>query len=202
MLNGQHSVNQPCGWLYFTKTEMPTLEQQLDSQQFSNAYELVNGAVMHAENGNQFQVPADVLKRHVDFGNFVEIRIDSARFSVHEETAEKCVCSSCNGEMSKPILSHSHPASLISIPEQNVPSRGWGEDFWVRTTLHEGKLLKGIVDNPLVETRLHGLCQDDEIVFHEDHILAIHNSHRQEMVLRMDASDMKELAEWLGSQRS
>jgi hypothetical protein len=194
-------MNQPYGWLCFTKIEMPTLEQQFERQQFSNGYELVNGVVMHAENGNRFQVPPDVLKRHVNIGHFVEIRMDSARFFVHEETAEKCVCSSCNGEMSKPILSHIHPASLLSIPEQNVPSRGWGEDFWVRATMHEGKLLKGIVDNPLVETRLHGLCQDDAIVFHEDHILAVHDSHRQEMVLRMDASDLKELAEWLGSQR-
>ena len=37
-------MNQPSGWLYFTKTEMPTLEQQLESQQFSNGYELVNGS--------------------------------------------------------------------------------------------------------------------------------------------------------------
>ena len=39
----------------------------------------------------------------------------------------------------------------------------------------------------------------DEIVFHEDHILAVHDSHRQELVLGMDAADLKELAQWLGS---
>lgn len=42
-------------------------------------------------------------------------------FSVHEETAEKCSCISCNGELTKPILKHDHPASIAPIPKQNVP---------------------------------------------------------------------------------
>ena len=60
---------------------------------------------------------------------------------------------------------------------------------------------KGIVDNPLYEARLHTLHQGGEIVFHEDHFLAVHDSHRQELVLGMDAADLKELAQWLGSHR-
>ena len=55
-----------------------------------------------------------------------------------------------------------------------------------------------MVDNPLVEARLHGLSQGDEIVFHQDNILAVHDIHRHEMVAGMDAIDLKELAQWLG----
>ncbi len=47
-------------------------------------------------------------------------------------------------------------ATLLPLPKQNVPSRGWGEDFWVRVSEREGKFLKGTVDNPLYEARLHG----------------------------------------------
>jgi hypothetical protein len=180
---------------------MTTLQQQFDQHRFSNDYELVNGVVMHTENGDRFQIPPDVMKRHVSIGQFVELRIDSPRFSVHEDAPEKCVCSSCNGELTKPILKHEHPASLMPIRKQSVPSRGWGEDFWVQITERSEKLLKGVVDNPLYEARLHGLHQGDEIVFHEDHILAVHDIHRQEIVVGMDAADLKELAKWLGSHR-
>ena len=64
-----------------------------------------------------------------------------------------------------------------------------------------GNYFCGIVDNPLVETRLHGLKQGDEIVFHEDHILAVHDIHRQELVASMDVADLKELARWVGQMR-
>ena len=100
--------------------------------------------------------------------------------------------------MTKPILRHDHPASLVPLPKQTVPSRGWGEDFWVRVTERSGSLLLGVVDNPLVEARMHGLKHGDQIVFHEDHILAVHDIHRQELVAGMDAIDLKELAQWLG----
>jgi hypothetical protein len=103
--------------------------------------------------------------------------------------------------MTKPILRHEHPASLLPLPTQQIPSRGWGEDFWVRVTERDGRFLKGVVDNPLVEARLHGLKQGDELVFHEDHLLAVHQIHRQEIVLGMDTADLKELAQWLDSQR-
>ena len=62
---------------------------------------------------------------------------------------------------------------------QNIPSRGWGEDFWVKVSERCGDHFRGVVDNPLVEARLHGLNQKDEIIFHEDHILAVHDIHRQ-----------------------
>ena len=61
-----------------------TIQQQFRDQRFANGYELVDGVAMHAENGDQFQIPHDVLKRHVRAGYFVELRIDSPRFSVHE----------------------------------------------------------------------------------------------------------------------
>jgi len=176
-----------------------TLKQQFDDQQFANGYQLVNGVTMHAENPNSFHIPPAVIKRHVRPGQFVELRIDSPRFSVHEDAPEKCTCPSCNGDLTKPILRHNHPASLLPLPKQNVPSRGWGEDFWVRVTDRSGSLFRGVVDNPLVEVRLHGLKHGDEVVFHEDHILAVHDIHRQELVAGMDGADLKELAQWLGS---
>ena len=173
------------------------LQQQFDDQQFANEYQLVNGVAMHAENPDNFQIPPDVIKRHVRPGQFVELRIDSPRFSVHEDAAEKCTCPSCNGELTKPILRHDHPASLVPLPKQNIPSRGWGEDFWVKVSERCGDHFRGVVDNPLAEARLHGLNQGDEIIFHEDHILAVHDIHRQELVAGMDEADLKELTQWL-----
>ena len=152
---------------------MTTLQQQFDDQNLANDYQLVNGVATHAENPDHFQIPPDVIKRHVRPGQFVELRIDSPRFSVHEDAPEKCECPSCNGEMTKPILRHEQPASLRPLPEHDVPSRGWGEDFWVRVTERSNRLLRGVVDNPLVESRLHELKQGDEIIFHEEHILAV-----------------------------
>ena len=177
------------------------LQHQFDSQQFSNDYQLVNGVAMHAENPENFHAPPAVIKRHVRSGQFVELRIDSPRFSVHEGDAAKCSCPSCNGEMTKPVLRHENPASLVPLPKQNVPSRGWGEDFSVQITERSGSLFCGVVDNSLVEARLHGLKQDEEIVFHEDHILAVHDIHRQELVVGMDVASLKELASWIRSLR-
>ena len=178
-----------------------SLRQPFDSQQFSNDYQLVNGVAMHSENPENFHIPPEVIKRHIHPGQFVELRIDSSRFSVHEDAPEECSCPSCNGEMTKPILRHSHPASLVPLPKQAVPTRGWGEDFWVQITDRSGNYFCGVVDNPLVEGRLHGLKQGDEIMFHEDHILAVHDIHRQELVLGMDVADLKELAQWIGRMR-
>ena len=174
------------------------LEQNFQAQRFANGYELVNGVAMHADNPGNFQIPPDVLKKHVGVDHFVELRIDSPRFSVHNDAVEKCYCPTCNGEATKPILGHEHPATLLPLSKQGVPSRGWGEDFWVQVTGRGGKFFKGTVDNPLYEARLHELHQGNEIIFHEDHILAVHYVHRQELVLEMDAADLKELAQWLG----
>lgn len=89
----------------------------------------------------------------------------------------------------------------MPLPKQNVPFRGWGENFWVQITKRSGSYFRGVVDNPLVETRLHGLKHGSEIVFHEDHILAVHDIHRQELVVGMDVADLKELAQWVGQMR-
>jgi len=78
---------------------MNNLQQQLSDQQFTNEYQLVNGVAMHAENPDNFQIPPDVIKRHVRPGQFVELRIDSPIFSVQEDDAVKCTCPSCNGEL-------------------------------------------------------------------------------------------------------
>ena len=93
-----------------------SLEQQFAYKHFPNGYELVNGMVMHAENGEHFQISHPVLKKHVGAGHFVELRIDSPRFSVHEDAAEKYYCPTCNGEATNPILGHEHPASLLPLP--------------------------------------------------------------------------------------
>lgn len=176
---------------------MNNLQQQFSDRQFSNEYQLVNGVAMHGENPDNFQIPPEVIKKPIKPDQFVDLRIDSTRFSVHEDAADKCTCPSCNGELSKPILRHNQPASLLPLPKKNAPSRGWGEDFWVRITERRGPFLRGVVDNPLVEARLHGLNQGDVIVFHQDHILAVHDTHRLELVAGMDEFDLKELAQWL-----
>ncbi|MEO2047174.1 MAG: hypothetical protein ABGX16_11440 [Pirellulales bacterium] len=93
-----------------------TLEQRFGQQRFANDYRLVYGAAMHAENEESFQIPHPVLKKHVGIGHFIVLRIDSPRFSVHEDAVEKCYCPTCNGEATKPILSHDHPASLVQLP--------------------------------------------------------------------------------------
>lgn len=61
--------------------------------------------------------------------------------------------------------------------------------------------LRGVVDNPLVEARLHGLNQGEMIIFHEDHILAVHDVHRHELVAGMNVADLKELTQWLAECR-
>ena len=180
---------------------MALLEDEFHSQKFANGYELVNGVVMHRENGDHFRIPPAVIRRNVNSGQFVELRIDSPRFSVHDDSLEKCACPSCDGEMTKPILRHENPETLVPLPEQNIPSRGWGEDFWVRVTERHGEYLKAVVDNALAESRLHEVKLGDEIIFHEDHVLAIHPTARPQLLLSMDADDLKELAEWLGTQR-
>jgi uncharacterized protein YegJ (DUF2314 family) len=89
----------------------------------------------------------------------------------------------------------------LPLPKQDVPSRGWGEDFWVQVIERDGEWFVGTVDNPLYEARLHGLRLGSEIYFHSDNILAVHSSHREEIVLGMDAADLKTLAQWLGTQK-
>ena len=173
------------------------MERKFAQQQLLNGYQLVDGVAMHAENGEHFQIPPAVIKRHIGPAQYVELRVDSPRFSVHDGASEQCACPSCNGAMTKPVLRHTHPASLVPLPRQTVPSRGWGEDFWVRITERSGDLLEGIVDNPLVESRLHGLNLGDRLFFREDHILAVHAIHRQEIVAGMNSDELRLLAAFL-----
>ena len=178
---------------------MGDLAAQLQNQQFSNDYQLVDGERKHQQNPEHFRIPPRVIKRQVNLGHFVELRIDSARFSVHEDVAAPCECPSCKGVMSKPILRHEHPATLVPLPEQRIPSRGWGEDFWVQVIKRDGDLFVGTVDNPLAEARLHGLNIGHQIVFHSDNILAVHDVHRQELILAMNEADLKEMTLWLAT---
>ncbi|REK27177.1 MAG: hypothetical protein DWQ45_09345 [Planctomycetota bacterium] len=177
------------------------LKTRFQRQHFANGYELVDGVSMHQTHGDRFQIPHPALKAHLQPGEFVELRLDSPRFSVHEDAPVQCTCPDCNEQTSKPILRHEQPASLASIPPQAVPSRGWGEDFWVRITERDGDLFQAVVDNPLVEARLHELREGDEVCFHENHILAVHPLHRRNLVSRMTPAEVKDLAEWLASQR-
>lgn len=176
---------------------MNRLQRIFDKQCFNNGYELVDGVAMRAENGQHFQIPPGVIKNHVIASQFVELRIDSSRFSVHELDRQDCKCPSCNGEWSKPILRHESPASLVRLPNQSVPSRGWGEDFWAQVIERDGDIFRGVVDNPLYEARLHGLSYKDEVLFHANHILAVHGIHRREIVSVMSLAELKELADWL-----
>ncbi|MEC8553893.1 MAG: hypothetical protein VXZ82_02685 [Planctomycetota bacterium] len=179
---------------------MPSLEFQFCEQVFLNDYELIDGVAKQEEFGKQFQIPPPVIKRHVAVGHFVELRLDSLRFSMHQEDAAQCSCPSCSGELSSPILRHDHPATLVPLPPQPVPSRGWGEDFWGQVIQREGDFFSARVDNPLVESRLHGVQQEQVIYFREYHVLAVHASHRLDMVSGMEVEDIKELAQWLGEQ--
>jgi hypothetical protein len=178
-----------------------SLELQFNKQSLGNGYQFVDGVRMHREQGDRFQIPPDVLKQQVAVGHFVEVRIDSPRFSVHPDAPEKCTCASCNGEATKPILSHQQPASLMPLPDQSVPSRGWGEDFWMQVTERDGDWLIGRVDNPLYESRLHGLSLDSIAVFHANHILAVHPGHRMELVSSMNEDEVRELIAWLQQQQ-
>lgn len=173
------------------------MKKEFSEQQFQNEYQFINGVEMHADNPENFLIPPQVIKKQITIHQYVELRIDSPRFSVHQEDADKCSCPSCNGEMSKPILRHSHPSSLVDLPDEKVPSRGWGEDFWVKTTKREGEFFCGVVDNALAESRLHGIKQGDTVFFHLDHVLAVHDVHRRELVSSMSVEDLKELAGWL-----
>ena len=182
---------------------MKTLSQQLDEQAFGNDYTLIDGVRMRNEHGRQFQIPPPVIKRHVVGGQFVEVRIDSPRFSMHDEDAIHCACPNCDGELAKPILRHQHPVSLLDEPsaqamrKQRLPSRGWGEDFWVQVERREGEVLAARVDSFLCESRLHGISYQSTILLREEHILAVHDVHRLQLVGGMSAEDLKELAQWL-----
>lgn len=169
--------------------------------QFANEYDLVDGLQMHSENPEHFHIPHRLMKKYLGVGQFVELRIDSPRFSTHPDAPEACNCPVCNGEATKPIIGHPFPLTLINIEPDPVPSRGWGEDFWVEVVERDGNRLKGRVDNRLHETKLHKIEFNSVIDFQMDHVLAIHPIHREALVLSMNADEVKEFSIWLGTLR-
>lgn len=177
-----------------------SIEENFHQQTFPNGYQFVNGVVMHEENGDRFQIPPLVLKNYLSLGHFVEVRVDSPRFSVHPDAPEQCTCSTCNGEASKPVLTHEQPLTLAEVPIADIPSRGWGEDFWVQVTDRDGDYLIGRVDNNLYESRLHDIQFGETVAFHVDHVLTIHPTHRQELVMSMTETDLRLLIDWLNTQ--
>jgi hypothetical protein len=178
-----------------------SLSNAFEQQQFANGYELIDGVQMHEEQGSRFQIVNRWFKKYIDSGHFVEVRVDSPRFSAHPDAPMNCTCPHCDEEATKPILGHTHPASLVAIPPQEVPSRGWGEDFWVRVESREDEYLCGIVDNPLYENRLHEIAEGDRIYFHTNHILSVHGLHNMEIVERMTSEDLVLFRAWLDSHR-
>ncbi len=167
---------------------------------FANGYELVDGVQMHAEQGERFQIPHAAMKRHVGAGEFVEVRIDSPRFSIHPDAPLQCECPQCNESTAKPVICHQEPASLIPAPQGSAPARGWGEQFWVRITSRAGEWLTGIVDNSLQESRLHELNRGDPVTLHENHILAVHRSHHNDLLRRMNEVELVAFGRWLQDQ--
>ena len=169
--------------------------------QFANEYDLVDGVAMHLENPDYFYIPHRLMKKYLTLGQFVEVRIDSPRFSTHPDAPESCSCPVCNGEATKPIIGHPFPLTLVNIEPDQVPSRGWGEEFWVEIVARDGEQFQGRVDNRLHETKLHEIEKDSVIEFHENHVLAVHPIHREALVLSMTPEEVKEFAIWLGSLR-
>ena len=97
---------------------MSAFQQRFDAQHFSNGYELVNGVAMHAENPENFHILPEVIKRHIRPGQFIELRIDSPRFSVHEDAPEKCTCPSWKGEMTNEM--HNTASVFINDDESGL----------------------------------------------------------------------------------
>ena len=164
-----------------------------------NGYVLIDGVEMNRRFGDRFAIVNQWFKKHVSVGEFVEVRIDSDRFSAHPDAEPGCPCELCGEEVSKPILSHEQPVSLLAVPPQEVPSRGWGEEFWVKVTERDDSWLRGVIDNHLYETKLHGLHEGDEIVFQVDHILSIHSSHNEAIMMRLSEDDRQQFSQWLMS---
>ena len=176
---------------------MMTIQQHFDGQRLSNDYTLVDGVKMNAEMGDRFKISNPWFRNHVGSGHFVELRIDSSRFSAHPDAPVNCTCPHCQEPAEKPILCHDEPASLLRIPKQSIPARGWGEQFWVRITEREGAWLAGQIDNSLHESQLHELNHGDTLYFHQDHILVVHGTHRQEILQQLNNKELEALGKWL-----
>ncbi len=67
----------------------------------------------------------------------------------------------------------------------------------MKVTVRSGSLFGGFVDNLLAKGRLHRSTQVEKLVFHEDHNIAVHDIHPQEILASMNVSDLKKLARWV-----
>jgi hypothetical protein len=50
------------------------------------------------------------------------MQIESPGFPLQEDPIKKCSRPSFESELIRPIVKHDHPASIIQLPSQNVPS--------------------------------------------------------------------------------
>ena len=63
-----------------------------------NGYVLINGVEMNRRFGDRFAIVNQWFKKHVSVGEFVEVRIDSDRFSAHPDAEPGCPCELCGEE--------------------------------------------------------------------------------------------------------
>jgi len=165
-----------------------------------NDYAFTDGVLKHAELGERFQVPPAPIRNNVGVGHFVELRVDSPRFSTHADADEQCQCGQCHEPAENPILCHEQPASFLKLPKQKIEARGWGEQFWAQITQVEYERIVGRIDNILYESNLHGLHEGDEITFHKNHILAVHPNNNREIILGLSEDELTEFGAWLDQQ--
>lgn len=169
----------------------------LEVSTLQNGYDFIDGVAMHRELGDRFSIVNPWFKKYIQPGHLVEVRIDSPRFSMHPDAPVECTCEHCTEPATKPILCHEHPQSLLPVPRQDVPSKGWGEQFWIVVEDRNEKRLTGSIDNELYETRLHGLSYQDQITIDLAHVLALHPSHNEAMLFSMSPEDLHEFRTWL-----
>ena len=163
-----------------------TLEQHFHDQHLANGYALVNGVraarPVRRPLRDRQSVVSQARRRRATSSKCASTRHASLPILMPRPTVSVHTAKSRRPNRS---CATSNRPSLRPISPQPVPSRGWGEQFWVKIVEREGQYLAGEIDNPLYEARLHGLNLGDTIYFHEDHILIVHSSHGREIVSRM-----------------
>ncbi len=91
------------------------MSKPLALQELPNGYQLINGVTGHALYGERFEISNPWFRNSVVSGQFVEVRIDSDRFSGHEDATEDRRCDFCDARTDNPVLCHEPPASLVRI---------------------------------------------------------------------------------------
>jgi len=102
-------------WSEVATTEMHAMSKPLELQELPNDYQLINGVACNALYGERFEISSPWFRNSVVSGQFVEVRIDSNRFSRHEDATEDCRCDFCDARTDNPVLCHEQPASLVRI---------------------------------------------------------------------------------------